>query len=105
MNNKKSLPRIVVFSILTMITTFVWIAFEVYRVVTARPPLEDVSGVLTELNPTLDSNALTNLSQRVHLEDTEIGETSLVPLDATIIETEIEEATAAAEVETEENAN
>lgn len=80
MNNKKGLPAIVIFAILTTITTFVWIGFEVYRVYTSDPIPPVSEGVLRALDPSLDLDTLLSVTQRVYLEDEEIGSTELINL-------------------------
>lgn len=84
MNNKKSLPPIVTFAILTTITTFVWIGFEIYRAFTKEPAPAVPPEIIAELDPSLDTEALNDLTQRIHIEEAEIGETQI--LDLTTLE-------------------
>ncbi|OGM31105.1 hypothetical protein A2803_05380 [Candidatus Woesebacteria bacterium RIFCSPHIGHO2_01_FULL_44_21] len=84
MNNKKPLPKIVVFAILTTITTFVWIGFEIVRAITKEPSPTVSAEIMAELDSNLDTATLTELTQRIHIEESEIGETQI--LDLTTLE-------------------
>lgn len=77
MPNKKPLPAIVVFAIFTTITTFVWIAFDVYRAFTKDPSPTVPEEVIRALDPTIDPDVLSEASGRVHLDDAEIGQTEI----------------------------
>lgn len=81
MNNKKSRPAIVNFAIMTAITTFVWIGFEIYRVFTKEPAPSVPLEIIAELNPELDAAVLTDLTQRVHIEEAQIKETQILDLN------------------------
>ena len=81
MNNKKPLPAIVNFAVLTTITTFVWIGFEIYRAVTKEPSPPVPPEILLELDPNLDTAKLNELNERVHLQESELGETLITNLD------------------------
>lgn len=78
MNNKKSTPPIVKFAIFTVITTFVWIGFDVYRAFTRSTPPDIPEEVLRPLDPTIDEGVLGRITETVYLEDTEIGDTDLI---------------------------
>lgn len=80
MNNKRGLPTIVIFAILTTITTFVWIGFEAYRAYTKEPALPVPEAVLNPLDPNLDINTLSSVANRVYLKEEEIGTTELESL-------------------------
>jgi len=113
MNNKRPLPAIVIFAVLTVVTVFVWIGFEIYRAFTDEAPPSVPPEVSAELNPTLDTAALFSLIQRIQLEDSEIGETPVVQLNSSApvassipestVESEIQEGTSEAEIVEEEN--
>lgn len=81
MNTKKPLPTLVVFAILTTVTVFVWIGFDAYRAFTKKPSPSVDPAIIEQLDSTLDAETLTSLTQRIHLEDSEIGETQLLNLD------------------------
>lgn len=80
MNNKKSLPTSVTFAILTVITAFVWIGFEIYRALTTDAPPSVPPEVTASLDPTLNTSALADITERIHLEEDKIGETLLPAL-------------------------
>jgi hypothetical protein len=102
MNNKKTLPKIVSFAILTSITAFAWIGFEVYRALTREPSPSVAPGITAELSPTLDLNTLSTLEQRIQLEEVEIGITQIIDLTNQEGEEQAEEQPSA-EDETTEN--
>jgi hypothetical protein len=66
-------PQLVIIGILTLITIFFWIAFEVYRGFSVKPPPAVPAEVISPINPALDADTLNKLQQRVHLSDEEIG--------------------------------
>jgi len=77
MKNKKQLPAIVVIAIISLITTIVWVGFEVYRAFSQKPSPTVTDEVIQTLDPTLDVEILEAVSRRVYLEDSEIGDTLL----------------------------
>lgn len=79
MNKKKKLPPIVQLAILTMITSIVWVSFEVYRAFTKEPAPTLASGALTPLDPTLDASNLNALQQRLYLSDSQLTVVTPVP--------------------------
>ncbi len=99
MNKKKSKPVVVKLAIFTVITVFIWIGFEVYRALTQRPAPEVPAEVLKSLDPSLDTNSLGKLENRLYLKDEEIGDTVLVSpenlesLKSIVTKIETEEAT------------
>ena len=82
MNDKKPLPKIVVFAVLTVITTFVWIGFEVYRTLTKDPSPSVPPEIIAELDPNLDTETLARLTQGVHLEESQIQDTEITNIDS-----------------------
>lgn len=70
---KLKTPTAVTTAILTLITVFFWVAFEVYRAITARPAPVVPPEIILPLTPTLDQTALDKLQQRMHLTDEEVG--------------------------------
>ncbi len=78
MKEKTNLPVPVTILVLTLITAVFWIVFEVIRTFIKEPAPSVPKEVLLPLNPTLDTDLLTNLQQRLYLSDQEIGDTSLV---------------------------
>lgn len=75
---KPGSPPIVKIAILTVATTFLWIAFEVYRTLTidANPVLPPE--ILEPIDPNLDLTTLNQLPSRIHLSDDEIGDTVII---------------------------
>ena len=78
MNKKAKTPTIVVFAVLTAITTFIWIAFEVYQTISQEPAPTVAENITAQLDPTLDSETLSELTGRIHLEDSEILDTEFL---------------------------
>lgn len=66
-------PTAVTTAILTVITIFFWIAFEIYRSLTTKPAPPVPPEIVVPLNPTLDVATLNKLQQRMHLSDDQIG--------------------------------
>lgn len=71
-SSKKPLPAIVIIAILTVITTFVWVGLEVYRALTEEPAPSVPAHITAPLSPALDTEVLSTISRRVHLEDEQI---------------------------------
>lgn len=74
---KKGLPALVQLAILTLITSFVWISFEVFRAYTKTPNVDVPAEVRQPINPTLDQITLDSIVNKVYLSDEEIGDTVL----------------------------
>jgi hypothetical protein len=81
MDKKRPLPIIVVFAVLTVITTFVWVGFEVYRTITKDPAPSVPEEIIAELDPNLDTVALARITQGVFLTDNEIEDTVLINIE------------------------
>lgn len=90
MKEKKELPKLVVFAILTLITALSWVGFEIYRALTVKPDPVVPPEVILELNPELDLQTLEGLVNKVYLEDAEIGETVLLTPGETLQPTEVD---------------
>lgn len=73
MKKKLKTPTLVTTAILTLITVIFWVAFEVYRTITAKPAPTVPQEIISPLNPTLDGEILNKLSQRINLTETEVG--------------------------------
>lgn len=76
MEKKTKLPTAATTSILTIITIFFWIGFEVYRAFTTKPTPPVPTEILTAVDPTLDTVTLNKLQDRIHLEDGQISNTT-----------------------------
>lgn len=77
-SKKRKRPPIVNMLIMTVITIFIWIGFDVYRALTVKPAPEVSPAALSPLNPTLDSATLGELQNRVYLDDLTIGDTAIL---------------------------
>lgn len=73
-------PPIVIIGVLTLITIFFWIAFEVYRGFSIKPAPAVPTEILSPINPALDESVLNKLQQRVHLSDQEIGNNTVASI-------------------------
>lgn len=98
----KGLPALVQLAILTLITTSVWVSFEVFRAFTKVPNIDVPAEVRAPLVPTLNQVALDRLVNRVYLEDEEIGDTVLegqinAPEQELLVEEEIQDSTESAQ--------
>jgi len=80
MNPKKKRPAIVNLSILTLITTIVWVIFEVYRAITLNPDPVVPAEILSQISPELDIEALNQLQTRLILDENQIGDTVLISI-------------------------
>lgn len=78
---KPSSPPLVKIAILTVITTFFWIAFEVYRALTLDNNPVLPPEILEPVDPNLDLSTLNQLPQRIHLNEDEIGDTVIISLN------------------------
>lgn len=68
MKSKKQAPFLVKFAILTLITSFVWISFDVYRAFTEKPAPSVSAEILAPVDPHLDATLLDKLTNRVYFE-------------------------------------
>lgn len=65
---KTKTPSLVTLAILTTITIFAWIFFDVYRIL-KKPPIVDVdTKILEPITPNLDLNALNEIEKRRYFE-------------------------------------
>ena len=76
---KKKYPPLVRLLILSTVTIFFWIGFEVYRVLSVKPPPVVSQETLAPVNPSLDVPSLDELQKRLHLSESEISETIIIP--------------------------
>lgn len=77
MKQKRDLPKLVVFAIITLITALSWVGFEIYRTLTDAPDPVVPPEVILDLDPTLDQVTLEGLVNKIYLEENEIGDTEL----------------------------
>ena len=69
---KQKRPSFVIIGILTVVTIFLWIGFNVYRAFTVTPSIKVPDEILKPIMPTLDSETLSKIDQRVFFEEGEI---------------------------------
>ncbi len=109
--NKKNSPTIVKLGILTVITTFIWIGFEVYRALSTEPEPIVSEETLAKVEPNLDTNEMDSLQQRIYINEENIAPINIVSNTQTSQEeqeenaVESEEATNSAQEQIEESAN
>ncbi len=70
--NKRKLPSVVSFLILTLITVVMWVTFDVYRLY--NKPVEVVvpEAISASLNPNLDQDAINQIVTKIFLDDSQI---------------------------------
>lgn len=66
-------PNLVVFGIITTVTIFVWIGFEVYKILNPRTIESIPDSVLMPISPTLDLETLRKLEARRNFTDEQIS--------------------------------
>lgn len=77
MKNKHS--SIVNLSILALVTTFFWLIFNVYRLITKQPPEPVPVEIISPINPNLDTNTLNELKTRYFIDEANLPENTLSP--------------------------
>ncbi|MEK7521488.1 MAG: hypothetical protein AAB599_01660 [Patescibacteria group bacterium] len=80
MQNQKG-PNVMLFAVLTTITIFVWIGFEVYSILNQKTLEAIPDSVLLPIDPNLDLETLKKLESRRNFSDAEI--TTVTEIDAT----------------------
>lgn len=96
---KQKRPSFIIIGILTVITIFLWTGFGVYRAFTITPSIKVPDEILKIITPTLDTETLSKINQRVFFEEGEIRQIPISTPTATPTPTETE-----TETETEETA-
>lgn len=79
MKNQKA-PNLVTIGILTVITVFFWIIFSVFRLLSTPTKVDVSAEVLAPLTPTLDSQILEGINEKLFFSDSEIGETQITEI-------------------------
>lgn len=69
MKQKGGTPFLVKFMMLTLVTTLLWVGFDIYRAFTQKPPPSVSEEILAPVNPTLDATLLDKLTNRVYFEE------------------------------------
>ncbi|OGM09841.1 hypothetical protein A2W13_01510 [Candidatus Woesebacteria bacterium RBG_16_36_11] len=80
---KTKTPGIVTIATLTLITLIFWIFFNVYRVFSVKTPVTVPEEILSPIDPSLDANALTNLTKRLYFEEGIIPDNNIPTQTAT----------------------
>ncbi len=78
-------PRPVVIAVLTLLTVVFWIVFGVIRIIVKPEDVNVPDEVIAPLDPTLNTQILDNLDQRIFLTDDEIGEIVIASAEPTTI--------------------
>jgi hypothetical protein len=73
---KGKTPTAVTIAILTTITVFIWVFFDVYRILKKTPVIDVEPKLLEPINPVLDQNSLTEITKRKYFD-----ESSMTPLN------------------------
>lgn len=78
---KRKLPNVVILTFLTTITVIVWIGYSIYDAYRKAPDIEIDPQVLVNINPSVNSDILAKLDEKVYFER---GDTSPFNLNVTI---------------------
>ncbi len=70
----KSRQRVIWLAGITLFTVFIWVALDSYHELVRRDRLEDVSQLLTPLNPELDEEIIEKIEQRREYELEEVDQ-------------------------------
>jgi len=68
------LPSLISILILTLITSVMWVSFNVYRALTTEAPAEVSPEILKALTPNLDTQTVGQIQSRLFLDDSQIPE-------------------------------
>ncbi|CAN5341781.1 hypothetical protein BH10PAT1_BH10PAT1_1940 [soil metagenome] len=79
---KKRAPTAVTTAILTLITIFFWVGFEVYHSIIAKPAPPVAAEIINPLDPTLDTKSLDEIKNRQFLDENTLN---TIPTIAPII--------------------
>ena len=75
---KQKKPNLVVLGILTLITILSWVGFSAYRSFTSEVPIKVPSEILEPISPTLDTEALSKVDNRLFFLEQELAEIILI---------------------------
>lgn len=76
---KTRAPRPVILAALTLVTIVFWIIFGIIRIISKPEDIEVPNEIIAPLNPTLDTATLDTVENRIHLDESQIGETVIAP--------------------------
>lgn len=92
-------PKPVVVAALTLLTVVAWIIFGVIRIIVKPEDVNVPNEILAPLDPSLNTQILTNLENRIFLSDEEIGEIIITPQpESTQTQTPVPESTESGEL-------
>ena len=75
--------------ILSTITALLWVGFETYRAFTDKPAPVVPAEISLKFDPTIDTESLDKIQKRIHLSESEIGDTVLTIKEEEIVNEEI----------------
>jgi hypothetical protein len=93
---KKKTPTTVTLAILTTITVFAWIFFDVYRTLKKTPTVDVDPKILEVVNPVLDQETLGKIEEGKYYNESSINMISPAPEVTPIIEETPQPATSSA---------
>ena len=101
---KSKLPNLISVMILTLITTLMWISFNIYRALTSEVPPSVPQEVSEPLNPVLDQETINQIEGKLFLDDSQIPDNVAVgtpapsaSIEPTPLATPVESPTPASE--------
>lgn len=71
---KNKLPSLISILILTLLTSVLWISFDVYRALTAKPAESVPKTVSDSITPTLDQTAIKKIESGIFIDSSQIPE-------------------------------
>jgi hypothetical protein len=63
---KSKIPSLVTVAYFTLVTSIVWVAFSVYRVLTSKPDPTVPPEILAPISPTLNKSQIDNIESRIY---------------------------------------
>jgi hypothetical protein len=74
---KNKIPSLVVVLVLTLLTAIAWVGFSVYRAISQKEGPVLSEDVTKDLSPSLNSEIIENMKNRIFLSENEIPETQI----------------------------
>jgi len=81
---KNKLPSLISVLILTLLTSVMWVSFNVYRALTTETPAEVPKEIIEPLTPTLDRETINQIESRIFLDESQIPDVVSVPVTQVI---------------------
>ncbi|HLE49250.1 MAG TPA: hypothetical protein VI819_04455 [Patescibacteria group bacterium] len=72
MTRRQKVPKLVNLAVMTTITIFAWIFFDVYRAIRKTPQINVDEAILSPIVPTLDRDTLSEIEKGVYFEKSSI---------------------------------